>query len=93
MGQTNDETGDDIWDVLSKLTWIISIAMAMLVFKDAESKVGVDGKISFASPAIWAICVFLVWILFFPWYIIVRNDKKKHKKSKKRNMPKKKNRR
>jgi len=79
MGQTTeDETTDNILYVFGRVMWLFFIALAIWVYRDAEDKVGRNGTIRKASPAVWALCVFFIWIIFFPWYLMVRNDKSKY---------------
>ena len=79
MGQTTeDETTYSFLYAFGRVMWLFFIALAIWVYRDAEDKVGRNGTIRKASPAVWAICVFFIWIIFFPWYLMVRNDKSKY---------------
>ena len=65
-------------NVCNIIGYVVVILCAIWVYSDAKDKVGPNGKISKASPLVWAICVFLLWIICFPWYVIIRNDRRKY---------------
>jgi len=61
---------------------IIVVATAVWVYSDARSKVGPQGKISKATPITWVICIILLWIICFPWYLLVRGNLRNHEPQK-----------
>ena len=77
---SDDDQAENIAYVIGRFVMLISVILAVWVARDVQSKVGPNGKISFGTPLVWGICVFLIWIVFFPWYLVVRNDKQKYRK-------------
>ncbi|KYK27715.1 MAG: hypothetical protein AYK23_05795 [Candidatus Proteinoplasmatales archaeon SG8-5] len=52
---------------------ILVLITTIWVYVDGEKIAGPDGKVLHTSPLVWAICVFLIWIICFPWYLYSRH--------------------
>ena len=53
---------------------IISVIAAVWVRKDAVTYEEQGVKVGPFGPTGWAIAVFLLWIVFLPWYLIARSQ-------------------
>ena len=59
--------------VCNILMFVIVLVTCIWVYIDGTNIAGPDGKVLHTSPILWALCVFLLWIICFPWYLYARH--------------------